>query len=225
VASRLPSRASERRPAVAARAEPGRRKRPFERYAESARRLRARVMQSIADAPSVSLAGAGSLTETAPTLALARTKGDSIVALARAQIGTRYILGARAPGRAFDCSGFVQYLMAALNVSLPRTAHTQYYAGKPMRVDVTQLKPGDLLAFGSPRRVSHIAVYTGNGSFVHASSRAGQVVETPLRLERTGDGFFLFGAVRVLAQNDSGGSFTVADSLLDLRGLNFAPWP
>jgi cell wall-associated NlpC family hydrolase len=112
--------------------------------------------------------------------ASARSLRDSLVAIARAQIGRRYRLGGASPEHGFDCSGLVRYVMAALHVVLPRTAKEQAKSGATVARDTTQLEPGDLLTFGSTRRISHIGIYVGDGHFVQASSKAGRVVETPL---------------------------------------------
>jgi hypothetical protein len=112
--------------------------------------------------------------------ATARSLRDSLVALARAQIGRRYILGGSTPEHGFDCSGLVRYVMAALNIDLPRTARQQASSGQTVPRDTAQLQPGDLLMFGSGRRISHVGIYVGEGHFVQASSKAGRVVETPL---------------------------------------------
>src|SRR5512132_1945758 len=53
---------------------------------------------------------------------------DSLVSVARAQIGTRYVFGGTTPN-GFDCSGLVRYVMAALKVELPRTAAQQARIG------------------------------------------------------------------------------------------------
>jgi cell wall-associated NlpC family hydrolase len=112
--------------------------------------------------------------------ASARSLRDSLVALARAQIGRRYILGGASPEHGFDCSGLVRYVMAALKIELPRTAREQASSGMTVPRDTAQLRPGDLLMFGSTRRISHVGIYVGDGHFVQASSKAGRVVETPL---------------------------------------------
>jgi cell wall-associated NlpC family hydrolase len=112
--------------------------------------------------------------------ASARSLRDSLVALARAQIGRRYRFGGASPEHGFDCSGLVRYVMAALHIALPRTAKDQARSGAIVARDTTQLEPGDLLTFGSTRRISHIGIYVGDGHFVQASSAAGRVVETPL---------------------------------------------
>lgn len=103
---------------------------------------------------------------------------DSLVAMARAQIGARYVLGGESPDGGFDCSGLVRYLMTAMQVTLPRTAAQQATAGIAVEKDLTSLRPGDLLTFGKGARASHIGIYVGDGRFVHASSAAGRVVES-----------------------------------------------
>jgi cell wall-associated NlpC family hydrolase len=110
----------------------------------------------------------------------ARSLRDSLVALARAQIGRRYRFGGSTPEHGFDCSGLVRYVMAALKIDLPRTAHEQAKSGAKVPRDTAALEPGDLLMFGSAQHISHVGIYVGNGHFVQASSKAGRVVETPL---------------------------------------------
>lgn len=107
---------------------------------------------------------------------------DSVVALARAQIGTRYRHGGETPQRGFDCSGLIQYVMARFSMVLPRTAKAQARVGIPVERDTALLRPGDLLTFASSNRasISHIGIYVGGGHFVHASSVAGRVIESPL---------------------------------------------
>ena len=110
---------------------------------------------------------------------------DSLVSVARAQIGTRYVFGGTTPN-GFDCSGLVRYVMAALKVELPRTAAQQARIGDEVSPDPGSLRPGDLLTFGRRGRsgVSHIGIYVGQGRYVHASSVAGRVIESDLN--RTG---------------------------------------
>jgi cell wall-associated NlpC family hydrolase len=105
---------------------------------------------------------------------------DSLVALARAQVGRRYRLGGESPEGGFDCSGLVRYVMSALKVELPRTANQQARSGSEVARVESQLRPGDLVTFGSKRRISHIGIYVGEGRFVHASTKAGHVIESKL---------------------------------------------
>ena len=115
----------------------------------------------------------------------AQSVRDSLVAVARAQLGTRYVLGGTTP-KGFDCSGLVRYVMASLRVELPRTAAQQARIGDEVSTDPSRLRPGDLLTFGrrGGRGVSHIGIYVGEGRYIHASSVAGRVIESDL--SRTG---------------------------------------
>lgn len=120
----------------------------------------------------------------APLSSFGRSAGDlrdSLVSLARAQIGKPYRFGGRSPKRGFDCSGFVQYVLASLQHEVPRTAAQQAAVGEAVVRDTSRLRPGDLLTFGDDRRITHIGIYVGNGRYIHASSRAGRVIESPIR--------------------------------------------
>lgn len=112
--------------------------------------------------------------------ASAQSLRDSVVSKARGQIGTRYKLGANAPGTALDCSSLVKYVMGALNFALPRTARQQATEGLEVSRDLAVLKPGDLLTFGRGKKISHIGIYVGNGRMVHASTARRSVIETDL---------------------------------------------
>lgn len=105
---------------------------------------------------------------------------DSLVARARAQIGTRYKLGGTAPERGFDCSGLVRFVANAFNISLPRTARQQATMGVAVPKDLAAMKPGDLLTFGRGSKISHIGIYVGDGRMVHASTTSRKVIETSL---------------------------------------------
>ena len=124
---------------------------------------------------------------------------DSIVSIARQQIGTPYVWGAETPGRAFDCSGLVKYVMSWFSVSLPRTANEQAYAGIRIGRDLDRMKPGDLLTFGTGRRITHIAIYSGNGRYVHASRPGVGVVESALDTRAAR----FKGAIRLVADADT----------------------
>lgn len=121
---------------------------------------------------------------------------DSLVTLARKQVGRRYVLGGTTPRGGFDCSGLIRYVAARLDIPLPRTAAEQARVGVRVASDTSALMPGDLLTFGRGK-VSHVGIYVGNGRMVHASSEAGRVIET--RLDRNVKYLPLRGARRVVA--------------------------
>jgi cell wall-associated NlpC family hydrolase len=107
---------------------------------------------------------------------------DSIVQTAKAQLGKRYRLGGVSPDKGFDCSGLVQYVMAALKLDVPRTAKQQAKAGLAITRDTSRLLPGDLLTFAWNKKspISHVGIYIGDGKYIHASSVAGQVIVSPV---------------------------------------------
>jgi cell wall-associated NlpC family hydrolase len=127
---------------------------------------------------------------------------DSLVARARAQVGKRYRHGGETPTRGFDCSGLVAYVLSSLGLAVPRTANAQSAVGSDVVRDTSQLRPGDLLTFGRGKKITHIGIYVGDGRFVHASSRAGRVVESRL-LRAPAPGIKPWQGVRRLVAADS----------------------
>jgi cell wall-associated NlpC family hydrolase len=127
---------------------------------------------------------------------------DTLVALARRQIGVRYVLGGTDPARGFDCSGFLQYVMRRMDVRLPRTAAEQARVGQEVPRDVSRLLPGDILTFGRGGRVSHVGVYIGGGRFIHASTGSRRITEA--RLDRSESSLVrAWSGVRRLLRSDS----------------------
>jgi cell wall-associated NlpC family hydrolase len=94
--------------------------------------------------------------------------GQTIVSTAKRYIGVPYVLGGTTP-RAFDCSGFVQYVFAQHGIAMPRTAHEQAAIGEAPSPGDT-LQAGDLLFFYGGQGAQHIAMYVGGDTIIHASS-------------------------------------------------------
>jgi murein DD-endopeptidase len=110
----------------------------------------------------------------APPVAAALSIGDDIAVRAISQLGKPYVWGG-ADLTGFDCSGLVRFIYDQVGIDVPRTAAEQFSAAKP--IELSGLKPGDLLFFRTQgRRISHVAIYTGEGRFVHAP-RTGLPVE------------------------------------------------
>lgn len=135
--------------------------------------------------------------------ASATADSDSVVALARAQLGRRYLFGGTDPDRGFDCSGFTRYLMRALGVRLPRTASEQASAGREVPRDPARLRVGDLLTFGRGGRITHVGVYVGEGRYIHASSYAGRIVESRLDRRESSLVRAWMGVRRLIAEGDT----------------------
>jgi cell wall-associated NlpC family hydrolase len=94
-----------------------------------------------------------------------------VVGIALQYLGVPYLWGGTTPS-GFDCSGFVQYCYRQVGVNLPRTSREQFKIGTFIAAsDLSALKPGDLLFFGynaDPSRIHHVAMYVGDGNFIHA---------------------------------------------------------
>ncbi|RMT76904.1 NLP/P60-like protein-like protein [Pseudomonas viridiflava] len=109
----------------------------------------------------------------AKTLAAGNAKqGNAVVKRALQTVGTPYRWGGTTPGKGLDCSGLVKYAYSDVReVDLPRTSNAMAQ-GHGQTVDRKDLKPGDLLFFNiKSRNVNHVAIYLGEGKFVHAPRR------------------------------------------------------
>jgi murein DD-endopeptidase len=112
-------------------------------------------------------------TESAPQQA-GRDVGIDAVRAALRMVGVPYRYGGSTPD-GFDCSGLVQYSYAIAGRRLPRSAEEQAASSRP--VSRSQVRPGDLLFFHLNGTPSHVALYVGNGRFVHAPT-TGKFVST-----------------------------------------------
>ena len=116
----------------------------------------------------------------APTAAPAPSQGlEQFIDALYSQLGKPYVFGSSGPD-SFDCSGLVYYCLrqAGLNIGRLNAAGYSNYAGW-QRIDGKEnLIRGDLVFFydDAYSRISHVGVYLGNNSFLHASATAGSVV-------------------------------------------------
>jgi len=105
----------------------------------------------------------------------ARETDAEVVVQALALLGVPYRWGGSDPRRGLDCSGLVRHVFkSAVALDLPRRAEQISRIGH--RVARAELRSGDLLFFNTLGRPnSHVALYVGDGRFVHAPGRNGQV--------------------------------------------------
>ncbi len=121
------------------------------------------------------------------------TVSGKVLRRAHSAIGTPYVWGGVKPG-GFDCSGLVQWAYRGAGVRLPRTAAEQKEVGFAIR-DLSQMRPGDIVAFRRSHGGYHTGIYIGDGKFIHAPR-----TNTRVRIESMESGFFkthFIGARRV----------------------------
>lgn len=89
-------------------------------------------------------------------------------------LGTPYLSGGSTKSGA-DCSGFVgSVYMEKEKMYLPRTSAEQFKLGTS--INKGRLKVGDLVFFKDRGRINHVGIFTGNGTFIHASSSRGVMI-------------------------------------------------
>ena len=86
-------------------------------------------------------------------------------------IDNKYLWGGTL-GPNFDCSGLVQAAFSLQDIWLPRDAYQQEKFCETVLLsldNLTYLKPGDLLFFGTKAICDHVAIYRGDGFYWHSS--------------------------------------------------------
>lgn len=126
--------------------------------------------------------------------------GADVALRALSHVGVPYRYGGDDPRLGFDCSGLVRYVFRdALGLELPRRSEEIGRAGRA--VEGARLQPGDLVFFDTlGRAFSHVGIYVGDGRFVHAPARRGQV-----RVDGLDDPYWAarFNGARRLARDDA----------------------
>jgi cell wall-associated NlpC family hydrolase len=103
-----------------------------------------------------------------------RSSADRAAGNALKMLGKPYRYGGMTPASGFDCSGLVHFSFRQAGVTVPRSTELQLRAAAPVRG--SQLRRGDLLFFDQDgKKKSHVAIYVGDGRFVHAPSSGKQV--------------------------------------------------
>lgn len=108
-------------------------------------------------------------------------------------IGIPYCYGG-STNKCLDCSGFINLVFSQFGIALPRTASDIYdFAYK---VDISEVKAGDLVFFKSKNKINHVGIYINRGEFIHSSSSKGV---TKNSLSENYYSTHFFGAGRVIS--------------------------
>lgn len=131
--------------------------------------------QTTTPAPAAKPAATQTASKPAATSTTRAQKVQSLISVARAQIGKSYQWGSKGPNT-FDCSGLMYYTFKnAIGVTLGGYTGSQQYNGT--RVSVKNLQAGDLVFWANASGPYHVALYIGNNQYIH-SPQPGETVST-----------------------------------------------
>ena len=131
----------------------------------------------------LALAGCSSTPQKAPVAGSGSTRPTADIAgqaagYAQTMIGKPYRYGGTSP-KGFDCSGLVFYSYKQAGVALPHSTDKQRSAARSIKL--AELRRGDLLFFNQEgKKYGHVAIYVGDGKFVHAPSSGKSVLSDRL---------------------------------------------
>lgn len=92
-----------------------------------------------------------------------------LIDFAKKYLGYRYVWGGTSLEKGVDCSGYTQAIYKKLGYSIPRNSRSQASSGT--KISQSNLKPGDLVFYGSNGYINHVAIYYGNNKVIHASNK------------------------------------------------------
>lgn len=118
-------------------------------------------------------------------LATRSLSADNLISSAKTMMGLPYLWGGTSV-KGVDCSGFTKTIYFMNGYVIPRDASQQVLAGEHIEIldeqghfepekALQNLKPADLLFFAAGKnsnpnaRVTHVAMYIGNGEFIHSA--------------------------------------------------------
>jgi murein DD-endopeptidase len=118
----------------------------------------------------LAVAGCASAPQSQAVASAGASKGsaDKAASNAAKMVGKPYRYGGSSPA-GFDCSGLVQYSYRQAGIALPHNTDKQRSVSRPVKL--ADLRRGDLLFFNQEgKKYGHVAIYIGEGKFVHAPS-------------------------------------------------------
>jgi gamma-D-glutamyl-L-lysine dipeptidyl-peptidase len=90
-------------------------------------------------------------------------------------LGTPYLWGGSS-SFGLDCSGLVQMCYRLAGLTLRRDADIQRDDERFIPVAQNELRPGDLVFFGKPDKITHVGLHFEGNAFIHAAGGAGVIV-------------------------------------------------
>ena len=141
-------------------------------------------------------------------------------------VGSSYKNGGTSPS-GFDCSGFITYLYKKYVPGLPRISRNM--AGFGESVKRGSILPGDLIFFatGSSSGITHVAIYIGQNSIIHAISNGPNRGVTITSLSARYWQSRYHSAARVVPNSipSASGSATACPNAPQSRPFPIAAWP
>jgi cell wall-associated NlpC family hydrolase len=105
---------------------------------------------------------------------LSLDQSNDVTLYAISLVGTPYRWGGNTPESGFDCSGLIGHVYKSrAGVLMPRTVAALTDWGQP--VPAANVRTGDLVVFVQKGVANHAGIYVGEGRFVHAPSKGGEV--------------------------------------------------
>jgi cell wall-associated NlpC family hydrolase len=110
------------------------------------------------------------------SLSFSSPVADSVLAIAKQQLGTPYGYGSNTTNR-FDCSGLTRHCFAHVGIELPHSSAAQAKLGE--KVKLKDAQKGDLIFFKGRstrgKNIGHVAIVVSNENgeihMIHATSR------------------------------------------------------
>lgn len=103
---------------------------------------------------------------------------DDVIAYAKTFIGAPHVMGG-INKKGIDCSGLIMVVHKQAGIILPHSSHEQGRYGTIVPY-TDSLKKGDLLfyysSYNSSNFITHVGIYMGDGTFIHASNRSGVII-------------------------------------------------
>lgn len=88
------------------------------------------------------------------------------------------------PRGSVDCSLFVQQVMAANGIKVPRTTFAYLSENAGQKINEEDMRAGDIILYDSKSSgtATHVGIYVGDGDVCHVNTVQGKIEQTPWRL-------------------------------------------